>query len=139
MDTSANSQKKGFVTVSRTSDTPGQTVNVDLCFVPAQHALDQKLPAVSGSSGRLVVERARAPAPPSWPGEVFTNPACAYEDAMHAFVTAANARYAWRDRQPSADASPTRIHQRQVRQQAADLQTWRRGVRDQRRQEDAAW
>jgi hypothetical protein len=35
----------------------GQTVNVDLCFVPANHVTELKLPAVSGSSGRLVVER----------------------------------------------------------------------------------
>ena len=82
------------MTVSRTSTTPGQTVNVERCFVPAQHALDQKLPAVSGSSGRRVVERARASGPRSWPGDVFTDLTYAYEDAMRAFVTAANARYA---------------------------------------------
>jgi hypothetical protein len=36
---------------------PGQTLNVDLLFVPASHLADVKLPAVSGSSGHLVVER----------------------------------------------------------------------------------
>ena len=139
MVTSTTGEKKGFVTVSRRSDTPGQTVNVDLCFVPAQHAPDQKLPAVSGSSGRLVVERTHASCRQPWSGEVFADPTCPYEDAMRAFVTAANTRYAWRERPQSADASPIRVQQRQLRQQAADVQTRRRAVRAQRQQEDVAW
>ncbi len=114
MGNHVNGQKKGFVTVSRTSDTPGQTINIDLCFVPAQHALTDKHPAVSGSSGRLVVERTRAPCRQPWPSEVFTDPACAYEDAMRAFVTTANARYAWRDR-THAGESVTRAQQRKSR------------------------
>ncbi len=57
---------------------------------------------------------------------------------MRAFVTAANARYAWRDRQ-AAEPSAHRVQQRHLRQQAAALQTQRRRVRAQRQQEDAAW
>jgi transposase InsO family protein len=58
---------------------------------------------------------------------------------MHAFVTTANTHSAWRNRTPFTDASPTRALQRHLRQLAAAVQTWRRSVREQRRQEDAAW
>ena len=57
---------------------------------------------------------------------------------MHAFITAANARYAWRARQ-TAEPSAQRAQQRHLRQQANALQTERRNVREQRRQEDSAW
>ena len=42
---------------ARTADKPEQSVNIDLCFIPATHETHEvvsKLPAVSGSSGRLV-------------------------------------------------------------------------------------
>ena len=52
-----NGEKGGSVNVARTADAPGQALNVDLCFVPATHVDEVKLPAVSGSSGRLVVEQ----------------------------------------------------------------------------------
>jgi hypothetical protein len=43
-----------------------------LCFVPERHASQEKLPAVSGSSGHLVVERASTrESPQTWPGQVF--------------------------------------------------------------------
>src|SRR5262249_18405527 len=73
--------KKGGLTPSvRTAEQPGQTLNVDLCLVPATHILEQKLPAVSCSSGRLVAERPTvAPAEPSYPGQVFTDPDRPYE------------------------------------------------------------
>ena len=72
--------KKDAPPASRSAEQPGQTLNVDLCFVPATHAVSAKLPAVSGSSGRLIVER-----PPSednigaWPGRIFENLELAYE------------------------------------------------------------
>ena len=55
--------------------------------------MSAKLPAVSGSSGRLIVER-----PPSednigaWPGRIFENLELSYEDAMLAFVATAQER-----------------------------------------------
>lgn len=50
--------QKTTVTVVRRAEEPGQTLNVDLCFVPAcREEVAYKLPAVSGSSGRLVVEQ----------------------------------------------------------------------------------
>jgi len=51
---------------------PGQTANVDLCFVPATHEAAQTLPGVSGSSGRLVLtHRPPAASPPAWAGQAF--------------------------------------------------------------------
>jgi transposase len=50
-------KKKAFSPMTRTADYPGQAVNVDLLFVPLSHEVDIKLPAVSGSSGHLVIER----------------------------------------------------------------------------------
>jgi transposase InsO family protein len=58
---------------------------------------------------------------------------------MRAFVTAAHARYAWRNRQPAVEPSAQHAQHRHLRQQAAALQTQRRSVREQRRQEDTAW
>jgi len=74
---------------NRTADEPGQTLNVDLCFVPAVHAVAEHLPAVSGSSGRLVVYGPRHGAQEgerTWPGQVFEDPELAYEAAMQEFV-----------------------------------------------------
>ena len=82
-------QKGGPTGEHRTADEPGQTLNVDLCFVPARHAVAAHLPAVSGSSGRLVIYGPRPDAEDAartWPGQVFDDPETAYATAMRAFV-----------------------------------------------------
>src|SRR5262249_7598383 len=87
VDAARGAEKGGFTTVTRTAEEGGQTVNVDLCFVPAVHTPDQKLPAVSGSSGRLVVERLQdLSAARSWPGQVFADLDQPYATAMQAYV-----------------------------------------------------
>ncbi len=136
--------KGGPAGVARTAEEPGQTVNVDLCFVPAVHAPAETLPAVSGSSGRLVVTpcaEAASPAPP-WPGRVFEDPALDYADAMRAFVAAS----AVPARPPDAAQTPEQEEtqqrkeaQRVVRQKEEALRAARRQVRAQRRLEDAVW
>jgi transposase InsO family protein len=109
--------------------------------VPAIHTPDQKLPAVSGSSGRLVVERLREPsAACSWPGQVFADEDQPYVVAMQTFVAASIARDQRLADLPGDDsATTTRERLRQLRLESAALQTQRRTVREQRRQEDAAW
>ncbi len=68
-------EKRGPSGVARTAEEPGQTANVDLCFVPVTHAAQQRLPAVSGSSGRLVVAPVReTEEEQSWPGQIFEDP-----------------------------------------------------------------
>ncbi len=64
-------------------------MNVDLCFVPTTHPVAGAVPAVSGSSGKLVV---RAPKEASverrWPGQVFAREELPYCEAMDQFVVA---------------------------------------------------
>ena len=136
-------EKKGPTGVSRTAEEPGQTVNVDLCFVPAVHATDAKLPAVSGSSGRLVVQPSVADTTAAtWPGCVFDDPEMAYAAAMTAFVVASTAKAAdtARDSGAPEGAAPSQRAVRQaLHQEEATLRAQRRAVRQQRAQEDAAW
>ena len=68
-------KKKVNPTSSRNAEEPEQTINVDLCFVPANHEVREKIAAVSGSSGRLVVTRAKAEKEKDWPGRVFEDEA----------------------------------------------------------------
>jgi transposase InsO family protein len=134
--------KKGDAeTVTRSAEEPGQTLNVDLCFVPAQHTAAAKLPAVSGSSCRLVVEPPVAAGPP-FPGQVFADPEQDYAAAMVAYVAAS---------QPVAPSAPTagaaaapvaatlKAQKQALRRTEEQLRTARRQVREQRRQQDAAW
>jgi transposase InsO family protein len=137
-------EKRGFTPVSRTAEQPGQTLNIDLCFVPACHTSDVKLPAVSGSSGRLVVERGGNAAPaPAYPGQVFAESERPYAEAMHAFVAASQASVAEIAPAPEAPEAPPPQElpreARALRLQQAELRTWRRQLRERRKQEDAAW
>ena len=134
-------QRGGPSGQNRTAEEPGQTLNGDLCFVPATHETAQRLPAVSGSSGRLVVSGPRpraAEVERTWPGQVFEDAETAYDAAMQAFVRRAAPRTPPRAaRRPRQEATEqgrrSRRHaQRQLAQQRAQ-------VRAQRQQEDAAW
>jgi transposase InsO family protein len=138
---SGSGQKGGPSGRSRTAEQPGQTLNVDLCFVPASHALADKLPAVSGSSGRLVVERpAEERTVPTWPGQAFDDPSRDYAEAMAAFVAASRAGPAPAPTPGETAAAPSdRAAQRALRQAEAALRAARRQERAQRRQADAAW
>jgi transposase InsO family protein len=136
-------EKRGSTGVSRTAEEPGQTLNVDLCFVPASHLTDQKLPAVSGSSGRLVVERTVAETTErTWPGRIFDDPDVAYADAMRAFVAASAAPDGVARSAPCPEqtgAPDLREVRRALRQEEALLRTQRRQVRGQRTTADVAW
>jgi transposase InsO family protein len=130
--------------VSRTAEQPGQTLNVDLCFVPADHPSELRLPAVSGSSGRLIVSPSPAETTkPSAPGLVFADDSLDYTEAMLRFVAASRAAdgLAPASSQPAtADEPPSRKAHRQALRQAADeLRRARRQQRAQRKIEDAAW
>jgi hypothetical protein len=59
--------KKKEVTV-RHAEMPGQTINIDLCFVPATHQSAEILPTVSGSSGQI---KPTTENNETWPGQVF--------------------------------------------------------------------
>jgi transposase InsO family protein len=121
---------------SREADEPGQAVNVDLCFVPLKHETkEEKLPAVSGSSGHLVVEPTQASdREKHWPGQVFTETDLGYTEAMQTYAQQTRERLV---RQKVAPVLPET-------QPTAWRKTWearaeRHTVLQQRRQEDANW
>ena len=114
--------------------------------MPAVHELAVHLPAVSGSSGRLIIygprERA-ADAERTWPGQVFADPETAYERAMREFVwqsaprtpvrRAARTGRAQRQETTEQEVRPT------LRQQQRALATQRVQALQQRQQEDDRW
>jgi len=121
-----NSQKRGPETVSRTAEEPGQTLNVDLCFVPTEHEVEVKLPAVSGSSGRLVVEKIPAATTEAdYPGCVFADETLSYTEAMLEFVRRSEAKMA----ATSNEMEPTDSDK-------ADLRAKKRALH---REQDQAW
>jgi transposase InsO family protein/transposase len=131
----AESQKEGAKQPTvRTADKPGQTVNVDLCFVPVSHQTEAKLPAVSGSSGRLVVERTKEEkGVPQYPGRVFEDQERDYVEVMAEFVAV------------SSNPEPKKVDKeapdslKALNQAEKQLRDERRTVREQRNQEDEAW
>jgi transposase InsO family protein len=133
-------EKRGLSPVSRTAEQPGQSLNVDLCFVPVNHEAAVKLPAVSGSSGRLVVERVNVePLEATYPGQVFADERLDYVEAMTQFILASQA-------QANSDVVETDVQesnlQRQkqlLRREEEALRIARRQIREGRRQEDVAW
>lgn len=136
-------KKRGVEPISRTAEEAGQTLNVDLCFVPAEHQTRQKLPAVSGSSGRLVVAPDRREAvEPDHPGRVFAEVDLDYVSAMTEFVARSQAEpspVCDQADQIEGKATGLKAQKQALRQQQAALTIQRRQVREQRRQEDEAW
>jgi len=60
---------------------------VDICFVPVEHERQEKLLAVSGSSGHLVIERvASEEERRGWPGQVFADPELSFKAMMGQYV-----------------------------------------------------
>jgi transposase InsO family protein len=108
--------------------------------VPANHAEAAKLPAVSGSSGRLVIEQPKDPAQERlWPGQVFADEDRDYTEAMLDFVAASH-KQPVPERQDDSSVEPTlKEKKRALRQEETELRDARRAVREQRRVEEAAW
>jgi hypothetical protein len=108
--------------------------------VPATHEEVAKLPAVSGSSGRLVVEQVAEPSPERhWPGQVFADESRDYPEAMLDFVAASNRKPPSVDTTDGADRAALKAQKRALRREAAALQDGRRQERQRRQLEDAAW
>jgi transposase InsO family protein len=114
---------------------------VDLCFVPATHEVAAKLPAVSGSSGRLVVEQAPTESDErNWPGRVFEDSTLSYEEAMLDFIVGTRERGSETEKlvEPIPD-EPLKAQKRALRRAEARLRAERRQIREQRKLEHAAW
>jgi hypothetical protein len=119
-------------------------VNVDLCFVPATHAVDEIVPAVSGSSGRLIVRRPVPVGERSWPGRVFAQTELSYPEAMDHFVAARLAAQAAkkpirRETAPASDATEGTVPRQARRRAAQRLQGSRRDERARRQLQDRVW
>lgn len=128
--------KAELTVAARSAELPGQTVNVDICYIPVMHAPAIKPPAVSGSSGHLVVEHVPevAAAPPTWPGQVFACEALEYVSAMEHYVAETRDRLVQRHgcREVQVDEPrPWRLQQA--------LRAERYEVRERRKQEDLLW
>ncbi len=115
--------------------------------MPATHDAASRLPAVSGSSGRLVLCGRRLGThettdEQTWPGRVFEDPELDYVTAMRAFVAASAPRTALlnpdEERRRQA-ASPEWAAQRELRRAERALAQRRGHVYQRRKQEDAAW
>jgi transposase InsO family protein len=98
-----------------------------------------KLPAVSGSSGRLVVERLRDDQECQYPGRVFEDQSLDYAEAMRAFVAASAQAKKPAEQPEDTERTTIKASIRRLRRAEERLRIQRRNLRDQRRQEDAAW
>lgn len=118
-------------------------MNADLCFVPASHAAAELLPAVSGSSGRLLVSRPKAAAEERhWPGQVFEGTELSYSEAMDQFIAARQSKEA---RKEHADEigeqgrDDQKAQRRALRTATHRLRAARLEERERRRLVDQAW
>jgi len=104
------------------------------------HLVNDKLPAVSGSSGHLVVERMKE-AGQEWDyaGKVFADPELDYAEAVQAFVKASRPLFGPRIETAPVEKPSRQAELQQVRQAEAQLCTERRNTRTRRKLEDAAW
>lgn len=103
-----------------------------------------KLPAVSGSSGRLKVEPSQTEkAERTWPGQVFENEELTYEEAMLEFVAASRRQEDDAEGDlpmpQSTDQKAPQAQKRALRKEETQLRTHRGQVREQRKLEDVAW
>ena len=104
--------------------------------MPVSHEIEVKLPAVSGSSGRLVVERRSEKAELDYPGRVFAEPDRDYAEVMTEFVATSLTA------SPKAEVEPAdslKAQKQAFRQEQQQLRNSRRHMRQQRHQEDVAW
>jgi len=126
-------KKDGDEKRAYSAERPGQAVNVDLCFVPLEHSGAVKLPAVSGSSGHLVVEAPKASGEERrWPGQAFTQ--LEYDEAMQVYAQQTRDRLVRQKMEPLLpEKEPT------TWRTAWEARAQRHSVLQQRRQADADW
>jgi len=111
--------------------------------VPAGHEAEAKLPAVSGSSGKLVVERSSQEKVEAWyPGRVFADETLSYEEAMVQFVVDSHAEAGAMEAELSPEAAErvrAKVEKAALRRAEEELKVERRQVREHRSREDSAW
>ena len=108
-------------------------MNVDLCFVPWEHLPCGFLPAVSGSSGHLVVGQPPT-RPAAWPGQIFQRQELAYEAAMRGYAAQTQDRLVRGKIDPSLPEA-----EKSTWRQEWEARAERHVLLQRRRQEDADW
>lgn len=114
-----------------------QTANIDLCVVPLTHDGATAWAAASVSqaaAGALPTGAAVPPAPATWPGQVFDDPARTYPEQMAAYQTQRTAKGRRKQRRRQKQAARQALNAR-----SDDLRVARRQQRQARQQEDATW
>lgn len=102
--------------------------------MPEQHETEDRLPAVSGSSGRLVVGRTSTEKEEAqWPGLVFANQEMSYEEAMFKYALETRDRLEHHKRVKGAKEEPS------AWREAWQVRSDRYQLRKQREQEDLHW
>ena len=108
--------------------------------MPTSHETVTKLPAVSGSSGRLVIEQIADPTQERhWPGQVFADESRDYAEAMLDFVAASRDLAVPESARNAPEKETLKAQKRTLRREEAALQDERRDLRQRRQLEDAAW
>lgn len=111
--------------------------------MPIDHETEVKLPAVSGSSGKLVVERSSQEKAEAWyPGQVFADETLSYEEAMVQFVVDSHAEAGAVVAELSPEAAErvrAKVEKTAWHRAEEELKVERRQVREHRAQEDTAW
>ncbi len=111
-------------------------MNIDVCYVAETRQPEIKLPAVSGSSGHLVVERTSAETvtPPTWPGQLFEDDSLSYQEAIEQSAEATRERLAVQTKPPVIQLKAPAVAHR-----IWEIQVARHAVRERRKQEDLDW
>jgi transposase len=124
---------------NRTAEEAGETINIDLCFVPVEHEPQVKLPAVSGSSGRLIVEGAKkSETEKEWPGCLFDNTELDYTEVMRAYIDLTRERL--NHAKSETVTKPGRKAEKQALRRIEEaLRDERYQVRERCKQEDSQW
>lgn len=108
--------------------------------MPTSHATVAKLPAVSGSSGRLVIEQIADPTQERhWPGQTFADESRDYAETMLDFVAASRELASPESERNDPEKETLKAQKRTLRREETALQDERRDVRQRRQLEDAAW
>lgn len=109
--------------------------------MPASHENEVKLPAVSGSSGRLVVEPPKVErSEAKYPGHIFADETLDYAEAMHQFISASKAKSETHPPEVAeVNKTDVKAQKQALRREEEALKMTRRQIRERRRQEDEAW
>ncbi|MCP4168269.1 MAG: hypothetical protein GY759_20580 [Chloroflexi bacterium] len=112
--------------------------------MPSEHEVEVKLPAVSGSSGKLTVARPSKEEGEAWyPGRVFGDETLSYEEAMVQYVADSDVKTSNIEAEMSPEAAERKRAKEEkgaaLRRAEEELKVQRRQVREQRQQEDSEW